>query len=157
MTTLNLLLVVSLVALQTAAQAPSATTPGAGDAKVAASIKDAVASARLTKIEGGDYKFDRAIVVPPTVGKPGAAPDTEVLYQIGVSSKDNSNIFLPVRMSPIDSAATAKRLDQALAQLNMSMPEGQILACVGERTCSKVCKNDGSEYCCKWTCDKTKQ
>jgi hypothetical protein len=153
----HVLLVLSLVTLQAGAlaQAP-APSAAAGDANVAASIRDALAKGKLTRIEGGDYKVDRPIVLP-TGAAAGKMADAEVLYQIGVSSKDNSGVFLPVRISSTDSAETAKRLDEVLKQLQMPSPDGHISACSGERTCSKVCKNDGGEYCCKWKCEKSKQ
>ena len=152
----HLLFVLAFAAL-TAATLAQQSAPAAqpADAKVAASIKDAVAGAKFTRIEGGDVKIERTVWLPSASAKTGA-PDAEVLYQVGVNPKDNTAIFLPVRTAPSESADTAKLIDQALSQMTMSSAAGQIEACAGERTCAKVCGTGEGEYCCKWKCEKSK-
>jgi hypothetical protein len=148
------LAVLVLVALPTGGSAQQVdSSRQAADAKTAASIKEAVADGKLTKIEGGDYKIDHPVRLSPTPAMDAKAGEMEVLYQLGVSPKDNSAIFLPVRTQPAESADAAKRIDQALLEVNLSS-SAQIQMCVGERTCAKVCGTGAGEYCCKWKCER---
>lgn len=131
------------------------TSMSTADAKVGESIKAAISSGKLTKLEGGELKLEQSVRIPGDASKVKGGPDAEVLYQIGIT-KEKAPVFLPVRTQPSESAEAAKAIDQILSASTIGSPQMDVQACAGERTCAKVCGTPPNDYCCKWKCDKVK-
>ena len=134
-------------------QSPAAK---AAEAKVGASIKDAMSTGRLVATGDGDLKVDRTVSVPDDTAKGSTGGKAEILYQIG-TSKENTPVFLPVRTAASSSEESGEVIDAALSTIaaeKSPVTQIDVQACAGDRTCVKVCGTGNNEYCCKWKCDK---